>query len=97
MLSGLLKYARIDGYVSWEDIEDRGRVFHNLTGWENKQIFIESEMENFLGGYARDLMQTQDKYIEIWIEKDALSTIFTKVAGKYTVPVVVCKGFSSIS
>ena len=97
MMSNLLKQARIDGYVDWEDMEDRGRVYHDLTGWENSNDFIESEQKYFLRGYKRDLMQTQGKYIEIWIEKDALSSIFIKVAKNYTIPVVVCRGFSSIS
>lgn len=97
MLSGLLKHARIDGYVSWGDIEDRVRAFHDLTGWGNSQMFIKKSLEHFLSGYDRDLMQTQDKYIEVWIEKDALSTIFTGIAKRYTIPVVVCRGFSSAS
>lgn len=97
MLSNLLKWARINGYVKWEDIEDRVRTFHDLTGWENRDEFIQSEMRYFLDGYTRNLLQSQDKYIEIWIEKDALSSIFTRIARPYTVPVVVCKGFSSVS
>ncbi len=97
MLSVLLKHARIDGYISWDNIEDRIRAFHNLTGWQNTSVFIKSENEDFLDGYRRDLMQTQDKHIELWVEKDALSTIFTRVAGRYTIPVGVCRGFNSIS
>ena len=97
MLSRLLKWARINGYIAWEDIEDRVRAFHDLTGWDNKDSFIKASLNTFLKGYDRDLMQSQEKYIEIWIEKDALSSIFTKIASKYTVPVVVCKGFNSIS
>ena len=97
MLSGLLKHARLENLISWDDIEDRVRTYHNLTGWEDTEHFKRQELRNFLKGYRRDLMQSQDSYIEIWIEKDALSSIFTKVAAPFTVPVVVCKGFSSIS
>lgn len=97
MLSGLLKWARIDEYISWDDIEDRIRVFHDLTGWLDSQEFIHTELYRFLIGYRRDLMQTQKKYIELWIEKDALSSLFTKIAIRYTIPVIVCRGFSSIS
>lgn len=97
MLSNLLKWARINGYISWDVIEDRTRAFHNLAGWYSYHSFIDASLKHFLSGYARNLLQTQDKYLEIWIEKDALSTIFKKVAGKYTVPVVVCRGFSSVS
>jgi len=97
MLSNLLKWARIDEYIPWEDIEDRVRAYHNLTGWGSSDGFIQASLKRFLNGYRRDLLQTQDSYIELWIEKDALSAIFTRVAAPYTVPVVVCRGFSSVS
>lgn len=97
MLSNLLKWARINGHIKWEDIEDRVRVYHDLTGWSDSDNFIEASQRRFLSGYKRDLLQTQEKYIEIWIEKDALSSIFIKVAQEFTIPVVVCRGFSSIS
>ncbi len=97
MLSSLLKWARINGYISWNDIEDRVRAYHDLTGWDSSEDFKSQSVKQFLTGYRRDLLQTQEKYIEIWIEKDALSTVFTKVAEPYTVSVVVCRGFSSVS
>lgn len=37
MLSRLIKYARIDGHIDWKDVEDRTRVYHDLTG---KRIII---------------------------------------------------------
>lgn len=97
MLSNLIKWARIHGHISWDDIEDRGRIFHDESGWGSKNSFIIQASEYFLTGYRRDLLQTQDKYIEVWIEKDALSSIFTKIAAPYTISVVVNKGFTSIS
>lgn len=97
MLSNLLKWARINGYISWDVLEDRTRAFHDLTGWSSSNSFINASLNHFLNGYSRNLLQTQSKYLELWIEKDALSTVFTKVAKKYTVPVVVCRGFSSVS
>lgn len=97
MLSGLLKHTRIDGYISWDDIEDRVRTYHNLTGWISSERYIKASLEQFLTGYQRDLLQSQDIYIEIWIEKDALSSVFTRVATPYTIPIVVCRGFSSVS
>lgn len=97
MLSNLLKWARIDGYVLWDDIEDRVRVFHSGAGWHDKDQFINREYKNFLAGYRRDLVQNQKKHLEVWIEKDALSSIFTKVARPYCISVIVCRGFSSVS
>ena len=97
MMSNLLKWARIDGHIPWEDIEDRVRLYHDLAGWSGPEKFIDASLKHFLNGYRRDLLQTQEKYVEIWIEKDALSSIFIKVAEPYTIPVVVCRGFSSVS
>ena len=97
MLSKLIKWARIDGHISWGDIEDRVRVYHDLTGWANSQDFVQYDLSQFLEGYRRDLLQSQDEYTEVWIEKDALSSIFIRIAYRFTIPVVVCRGFSSIS
>jgi len=97
MLSSLLKYARIEGYIPWDYIEDRSRSCHDLTGWDNSGSYISAATKHFLTGYKRDFLQTQEKYTEIWIEKDALSTLFTKVADPYGISVIVCRGFSSVS
>jgi hypothetical protein len=97
MLSKLLKHARLSGYINWNDVEDRIRAFHDLTGFTDEAEFIDQEKKKLLKGYGRNLLQSQKKYIEVWIEKDALSSIFTKVCSKYSVPVIVCRGFSSVS
>lgn len=97
MLSQLIKWARIDRYIPWEIIEDRVRAYRDYTGWKDKEAFIGQELNRFLSGYRRDLFKTQKNYIEAWIEKDALSSLFSKVCIGYTVPVVVCRGFSSVS
>ncbi len=97
MLSNLLKWARIDGFVKWDDIEDRVRAYHSATGWNDREHFAGQELKYFLSGYRRELLQSQKKYIEIWIEKDALSSIFTRIAKPYCISVVVCRGFSSVS
>lgn len=97
MLSGFIKWARIEGHIKWNDIEDRIRAYNNLEGFDNSNDFINQELNVFLKGYTRNLLQTQEKYIEIWIEKDALSSIFINVAREYTLSVATCRGFSSVS
>jgi len=97
MLSNLLKWARLDGYVSWEDIEDRVRAVHDGEGWWDSEQFIKAHLEHFLDGYRRHLLQSQDVFLEVWIEKDALSRLFSQITTEYCVSTVVCRGFSSIS
>lgn len=95
MLSTLLTNARYDGFIDWDIMEDRSRRYINLRGYADTETFIRDTVQNWLNCYDRDLMQTQDKYIEIWTEKDALSTLFERVARQYTISVVVCRGFNS--
>lgn len=97
MLSLFIKWARLKGHISWGDIEDRVRVFNRNYGFPNKESFVNYELRNIFKGYDRDVMQSQDKYIEVWIEKDALSRVFQDVLWIYNIPLVVCRGFSSVS
>ena len=96
-LSRLLTRARIDGIVPWTAIEDRARATLQSGGWSCSTDFVQDELERFLTGYRRDLLQSQDIALELWVEKDALSRICHAAAFSYCVPVVVAKGFSSVS
>lgn len=96
-LSRILTKGRLDGYVSWDAMEDRTRVTLNSGGWTDQGHFMEDELDNFLTGYRRDLLQTQAAALEVWVEKDALSRVCHNVAYPYCVPVIVARGFSSIT
>jgi len=96
-LSRMLTKARLDGLVEWDALEDRSRFTLQSAGYWNKSTFIESELSAFLSGYRRDLLQSQPIALEVWIEKDALSRVCHQVAFDYCVPVVVARGFSSVS
>ena len=97
MLSQLIKWGRINRHISWDAVEDRGRAVHRGDGWLNKEEFIVNEMDDFLRGYRRHLVSDQNKFIEVWIEKDALSSIFSKITMRYCISTVVCRGFQSIT
>lgn len=97
MLSTNLSKARMAGLVPWEAIEDRTRLFQSAQGWRNRAHFVEDELDKFLSGYRRDLLQTQDAVPEIWVEKDALSSLCYRVSEAYGVGVAAARGFSSTS
>ena len=96
-LSKLLKQARIEGLIPWEAIEDRIRRHHDNTGYMNARQYVDTQLHYFLKDYQRNYQQGQPVYLEIWIEKDALSRIFESEADKYRVPVQVCRGYVSVS
>ena len=92
-LSGLLTKARYSGLVSWEAIEDRGRNPNIPNTFKDVSELLKIAAES----YALDRWQEQEYYVEVWTEKDALSSIIVPITRKYQVPMVVNRGFSSAS
>ena len=96
-LSKLIKQMRLDGIMPWEVMEDRVRRLSTKRGDEDAESFIEKQLGWFLNGYSRCLVQGQENYVEVWVEKDALSRIFEDVAYPYCVRCVTCRGYQSMT
>lgn len=96
-LSRILTSARLQDAVPWSAIEDRSRSMDHNAGWRDAKQYISSSVYSFLNGYHRDLSQGQNPRLEIWVEKDALSRVVSNAAEPFNVPVVVAKGFGSVS
>lgn len=47
--------------------------------------------------YRRDIWDEQDAYVEIWLEKDALSGVLWPVTSEWHVPLMVTRGYASLS
>ncbi len=47
--------------------------------------------------YRRSLWDDQDAYVEIWLEKDALAGVVYQETGRWDVPLMVTRGYPSIS
>lgn len=92
-LSTLLKQGRMAGIVDWDAIEDRGR--QPKIPWSTSGIA--GALKTIHDQYRLDRMQEQEYYIEIWVEKDALSNVMRRVTEKYHVNLMVNKGYSSCS
>lgn len=97
MLSKLVKWMRIDERLPWYVLEDRSRRISGKRGFESLKDFIEQEVDNFLDGYTRCLVQGQDKYIEVWVEKDALMRLVRNTVYPYCIRAVVCRGYQSVT
>lgn len=92
-LSNVLKKGRMSGIVDWDAIEDRVRK-PKLPYWVYDQ---EDAMQDMIKQYRLDRMKGQDQKIEVWIEKDALSGILSRVTNKYHCRMMVNRGYSSLS
>lgn len=47
--------------------------------------------------YRRNVWEDQPSYVEVWLEKDALSGIFSDITEEYGVTLVVGRGYNSWS
>jgi hypothetical protein len=90
-LSGLLKEGRMAGVVDWEAIEDRLRKPDRPAQWDSPEQIIQA----CINQYRCDRMEGQGTYLEVWVEKDALSGVLKRVTEKYGINIVVNRGYSS--
>jgi hypothetical protein len=95
-LSDLLTRARLSGAVPWAAVHDPTRPISPDRAWEGPGAFIRDELQNFLRGYARNLLQSQPAYVEIVAEKQTVEGIIRRAAEPYTMRYMVGRGYSSI-
>lgn len=70
------------------------------TRWQRKpQTFrsIEQALNETASFYRKSLWQNANAYVEIWLEKDALSGVIYPVTAEYDVPLMVARGYASLS
>ena len=70
------------------------------TRWMRKPasyLSVADMLENNVATYRRMLWASQPTYVEIWLEKDALAGVIYSVTEQFDVPLMVSRGFSSIT
>lgn len=81
------------GCLPYGLIADNTRSFYRPRIYDNLTSML-AEQQRF---YRRDFWNSQDVYVEVWLEKEALRSVFTDVTYDFQVPLYVTKGFSSVS
>ncbi len=92
-LSKVLTNARYAGVISWDAIEDRVRVPKIPNVFES----IGDLMQTAILSYELNRWKGQAYYIELWTEKDALSSVIEPLTKKYQIALSVNRGYSSAS
>jgi hypothetical protein len=70
------------------------------TRWQRKpQSFdgVDAALEATAQFYRKALWANANCYVEIWLEKDALSGVLFPVTARYDVPLMVARGYASLS
>ncbi len=109
ILDQQLTKARWDGRIPFTAFEDRSRAFQGGEPFrliDLKSVFAQAQEEyelaedTFKDSYSNFNLprwHKQPKYVEVWLEKDALAGLFAQVTKKHNVRLAPCKGYPSVS
>jgi hypothetical protein len=89
----LLSEMRRDGDIPFSWITDN-------TRWMRKpqtHSDLAGTLTRFAHTYRRDFWEHQDDYVEVWLEKEALAGVFYGVTEEWDVPLMVTRGYPSIT
>ncbi len=95
-LTRLLTQARFEGLVPFEAIHDPTRPVTQWNVHGTAAAYVRESVEDFLRGYARDLLQSQPHHIEVVCEKNTLASVLRPVCMEYTLPLTIGRGYCSV-
>lgn len=90
-LGDIVSNARLAGLMDWSAIVDRTRGLRGVGHTDSPETAI----RNTGNRYHRDKWETQPYRIEVWIEKEALAGIFSRVAVSNDIDYFSCRGYTS--
>jgi hypothetical protein len=88
--------ARVQGLIPWRAIEDETRPVELNGAFSNLGDFLQLQVDEFLCGYWRNLLQSQPHHIELVTEKLTLRTILSQVAQDHTMPMTIMRGMCTL-
>jgi hypothetical protein len=89
----LLTEMREAGKIPFEWITDNTRLMRKPTSFTD----LKSCLESTAHFYRRNVWSNMPAYVEVWVEKDALSGVLMKETEIYDVPLMTARGYSSIT
>lgn len=95
-LGTLVSDARLAGLLDWDAMEDRGRTADVPFSYDDTTQLINT-FKSAARHFTLPQWRGQENYVELWVEKDALSGVLEPLAQKHHVPLMVNKGYSSQS
>ena len=103
-VQAVLSKARKGGALAYSAIIDLHRTTKNYVNEDDESVreFIKRKKSGFLksyfgGSYSVNLNEGAKYYIEVGLEKDALSTLATSACHKYQIVLNITKGQGSLS
>ena len=93
MVQRMLVELRRAGTISY------GQILDNTRWMRKPQTFdsLQDALDHTAAFYRRSLWTDAETYVEIWLEKDALSGVIYPITYKFDVPLMVARGYASLS
>jgi len=89
----LLAEMRRDGTIPYSKIADNTRWMRKPDTYSG----LEQMLAHTRDVYRRAIWDEQDAYTEVWLEKEALAGVLVDVTAKWDVPLMVTRGYPSLS
>ena len=96
-LTGLLRDARHEGLIPYEHIHDETRIDVVWNTHADLASYYDEQIDDLLNDYHRDLMQSQENFFQIFVEKNTLNGIVRPIASKFTIPYQTGRGQTTTS
>lgn len=89
-----VKKGRRSGYIDPGQIVDTSRRAEHTpySGYEDPESFVEDEVEGLWNRYAEDFWSGQDHYVEVWLEKASLASVFAPICREWNVRLEATRG-----
>lgn len=84
---------RRSGDLPWRWLADNTRWMRKPRTHDG----LEDALMATAHAYRRSLWASADTYVEVWLEKDALASVVYEVTNTYDVPLMVSRGYASLS
>jgi hypothetical protein len=88
-----LAAMRREGVLPYHWLADNTRWMRKPNSYEGANAFI----RNTAQAYRKALWADADAYVEVWLEKDALAGVVVDVTAEFDVPLMVARGYASLS
>lgn len=89
-----VKKGRRHGYIDPAKIVDTSRAAENTVteGYESPEQFVEDRVEGIWNYYGRNFWADQDHYVEVWLEKQSLASVFEPICSEHNIRLEALRG-----
>jgi hypothetical protein len=89
-----VKKGRRAGYIDPEQIYDASRRAETTvdTGYDSPESFLSNQVEGIWNHYRENFWREQETYVEVWLEKQSLASVFAPICNEWNVRLEATRG-----